>query len=623
MATSHEALASLLERAPALLWATDVECRFTSLAGTALAGTSITAERYAGRPIADLFPQPAARRAHERALNGHSGTFVTEIDGRELHAHIDSLRGPAGEVVGVVGLALDLTEQILAERALRLSEHSYRSLIEEAPYAICRCTLGGQLLQVNRAMLAMLGYDAASEADLLMRDLPLLFAGGSFEKMRDALVADEAINGMESVWMLRDGGEIQMIVSGRAVRDHAGAFSHLHIIAEDVTGKKRLEDQLMQAQKMQAVGQLAGGVAHDFNNLLTVIGGHVEMLIRGAGDSELGQRLEQVKQAADRAALLTRQLLAFSRRQVLQTRVVNLNQVIQQLIGMLSRLIKENIELTFLPARDLGCVRADPYQIEQVMINLTVNAQDAMPRGGQLGIETRNVRVDAHGGRATDDFPPGDYVEVLVRDTGLGMDRDVQSRIFEPFFTTKKLGEGTGLGLSMAYGIVQQSGGHIRVETRQGEGTTFKIYLPRVAGAPEAQPAASPSSLPRGHETILLAEDESSVRELIGTYLQDLGYHVLTASNGVAGIAVAQAYAEPIHLLLSDFVMPKLGGRELAGALKKTAPGIKVIFLSGYAGHAVTAKDLDLPDARFLPKPLSLELLAKTVREVLDGGAAI
>ena len=617
-------LLSLLGKIPALLWATDTEARFTSLTGAGLETTGVDAQVYAGRSVEDLFPSTDHSQrtlsAHLKALGGDACSFDVELNGRELQAHLEPLVGPDGAIAGVIGVALDLTERMVAERALRLSEHSYRSLIEEAPYAICRCTVDGQLLQVNRAMVEMLGYDAASEAELLIRDLPLIFGQDSFDKLRHALLSGRTVSGMEAAWLLRDGREIQVLVGGRAIRDHAGSVSHLDVMAEDVTEKKRLEEQLIQAQKMQAVGQLAGGVAHDFNNLLTVIGGHMEVLMNGAVDPSLHPRLSEVKLAADRAAALTRQLLAFSRRQVLQTRVVNLNQVIHHLIGMLNRLIKENVELTFVPGRDLGSVRADPYQIEQVLINLTVNAQDAMPAGGQLFIETRNVRVGARGGRQADDLPAGDYVSIAVRDTGHGMDRDTQARVFEPFFTTKKQGEGTGLGLSMAYGVVQQSGGHIRVESKPSEGCTFRIYLPRVASAePLPQAPVQIDSLPRGCETILLAEDENSVRELIGTYLEGLGYHVLTASNGMAGLAMAQAYPEKIHLLLSDFVMPKLGGRELAGELKKATPQIKVIFLSGYAGHAVSAQDLDLPDSRFLPKPLSLDLLARTVREVLDG----
>jgi PAS domain S-box-containing protein len=597
------------------------------LTGAGLETAGVSAQDYPGKSIDVLFPcsdiNRGAREAHRRALDGHSSSFDTEINGHDLQAHLEPVRGADGAIVGVIGVALDLTERMVAERALRLSEHSYRSLIEEAPYAICRCTLDGQLLQVNRAMAEMLGYDPASGAELLIRDLPLIFASGGFDALRAALLEGNAVHGMEASWLMRDGREIHVALSGRAIRDHAGALSHLDILAEDVTEKKQLAAQLIQAQKMQAVGQLAGGVAHDFNNLLTVIGGHVEMLMNSAPPDDLRLRLSEVRQAADRAAVLTRQLLAFSRRQVLQTRVVNLNQVINHLIGMLNRLIKENVELTYLPGRDLGTVRADPYQIEQVLMNLTVNAQDAMPGGGQLTIETTNFRVDALPARRLDEPAPGEYVQIVVRDTGHGIAPEIQGRIFEPFFTTKKPGEGTGLGLSMAYGIVKQSGGYIFVESKPGEGCAFKIYLPRVA-APEPffAMAAPANALPRGTETILLAEDESSVRELIGAYLESLGYHVLAAANGMAGIALARSYPETIHLLLTDFVMPKLGGRELAGELRKTAPQLKVIFLSGYAGHAVSANDLNLPDARFLPKPLPMELLAKTVREVLDEARA-
>ena len=617
-------LLSLLGRIPALLWTTDRKGFFSSLTGAATCGAGIRAEAYMGKPVEELFaalqPDRGARPAHRRAIEGHACSFDAEVNGRELRAHIEPLRAADGAVTGVIGVALDLTERMVAERALRLSEHSYRSLIEEAPYAICRCTVDGQLLQVNRAMLEMLGYDPPSEAELLMRDLPLVFTGGSFERLRAALAAGSAVNGMEGAWQTRDGREIQVLVSARAIRDHANRLSHVNLIAQDVTQKKQLEDQLVQAQKMQAVGQLAGGVAHDFNNLLTVIGGHVEMIMVQAAGSDQRERLNEVKVAADRAAVLTRQLLAFSRRQVLQTKIVDLNQVIAHLMGMLSRLIKENVELVFTPGPGLGSVKVDPYQIEQVLINLTVNAQDAMPNGGRLTVETRNVRLDPREGPVLPELAPGEYVLILVRDTGHGMAREIQARIFEPFFTTKTPGEGTGLGLSMAYGIIKQSGGHIRFKSKQGEGTTFKVYLPRIDSCDDTRVEHAPARpQTAGSETILLAEDEGGVRELVCTYLQGLGYHVLTAANGLAGIAAARSSPRTIELLLSDFVMPKMGGRELAMELRKTTPNLKVIFLSGYAGHAVSASDLDLPDARFLPKPLSLELLARTIREVLDG----
>jgi len=614
-------LLSLLDRVPAILWITDGEARFTSLTGSGLHATGGSARDYTGKPVESLFQSPgrqsAARQAHTGALRGKSCSFQLEVNGRELEAHLEPLRGPDGTVVGVIGVALDLTEKMVTERALRLSEHSYRSLIEEAPYAICRATVSGQLLQVNRAMLEMLGYDPASEAELLMLDLPLIFTSvASYNQLNEALLGAGSLQGMEAAWLCRDGQEIQVRVGGRAVRDPSGKVTHLDVLAENITDKKHLEAQLSQAQKMQAIGQLAGGVAHDFNNLLMVIAGNLEVMMQQTRDRDLHPRLREVKQAADQAAALTRQLLAFSRRQVLQTKVINLNQVIGNQVGMLARLLRDDIELVFVPAQDLGLVRADSYQIEQVLLNLVLNAQDAMPTGGRLAIETENIQV---GYPAPDEVEPGPYVQITVRDNGHGMDSDLQSRIFEPFFTTKKAGEGTGLGLSMVYGIVKQSGGHIRVESQIGKGTTFRIYLPEVAvSVPPMQAAAVRASAPRGCETILLAEDEDSVRTLVATYLQELGYHVLEACDGKAAMGVAQSYRGPIHLLLSDFVMPKLGGRELGAALKKSLPHLKMIFMSGYAGREAGAQDLELPNAHFLGKPISMALLAKTVREVLD-----
>ena len=621
---SLASLLSLLDRIPALVWTTDAEARFNSLTGAGLQAAGASARDYAGQPVGSLFGSlegnPRARLAHQRALRGQSCSFDAEIGGRDLQVHLEPLRGRDGATVGVIGAALDLTDRMVAEKALRLSELSYRSLIEQAPYGICRTTVSGQLLQVNRAMLEMLGYDANSEAELLIRDLPLIFDTiENYLSFRNTLQAEGTVQGVDRTWRRRDAFEIQVRMSGRAVRDPAGEVLYLDVLAEDVTEKKQLEAQLSQAQKMQAVGQLAGGVAHDFNNLLTVIGGQVELMLGRTVDPDLRQRLVVVKQASERAAWLTRQLLAFSRRQVLQSKLLNLNQVIGHLIGMLSRLIKENVELTFLPGADLGSVRADPNQVEQVLMNLAVNAQDAMPQGGRLTIETANIRIVPLPHHLPEELEPGDYVRITVRDTGHGMDQATLARIFEPFFTTKKAGEGTGLGLSMIYGVVKQSGGHIRVESKPREGTTFMIYLPLVDQAEPAGKRPAPADpLAGGCETILLAEDEDSVRTLVSAYLTELGYRVLPAPNGADALEIARSCFGTVDLLLSDFVMPKLGGRELASELRRADPNLKVIFMSGYAGHAVAAKDLELPDAYFLPKPLSLSLLAKTVREALD-----
>jgi PAS domain S-box-containing protein len=558
-------------------------------------------------------------------LPGYRATaalFVSELAGRDLEAYIRPLTGPAGDICGSIGWALDLTERTVTEKALRISEHSYRSLMEEAPYAICRCTASGQLLQVNRAMLDMLGYDSASEADLLVRDLPFIFdTAANYDAFLKAVqngVSD--IHGMESGWLHRDGRVIQVRVSGRAIKNHDGDISHLDVMADNVTDKKQLQEQLWQAQKMQVVGQLAGGVAHDFNNLLTVIGGHVEMLMSEGLSDDVVERLNEVKQATDRAAALTKQLLAFSRRQVLQNKVVNINQVIRQQTGMLARLLKENVELTFGPGQGLGYVKADPNQMEQVLMNLAVNAQDAMPRGGRLTITTTNILIGAEGSGEDVGVPQGEYVRISVSDTGEGMDPHTLARIFEPFFTTKKLGKGTGLGLAMVYGIVKQSGGHIRVASERGAGTTFHVYLPRVAAQETAwQPSESGHhSLPHGTETILFAEDEAGVRTMLSGYLKRLGYRVLTAQDGAAALELARSYPGKIHLLLSDFMMPRMGGRELAAELQGADPDLKVIFISGYAGHNVAPSELDLPNQCFLPKPLSMELIATTIREALD-----
>ena len=620
-------LLSLLESAPALLWEADRDLRFTFLTGAALSAISRDGGSSIGKSVIDLFAPGAnagkALKAHESALLGQVGSFEAEVHGRDLRATVKPLAGPDGAVIGVIGIALDMTERIVTERALRFSEYSYRSLIEEAPYAICRSTFRGELLLVNRAMTEMLGYYSPAGAELLLRDLPLVFdPAGSFEAFQQALVADGSHPGMETAWIRKDGQSIQVWVSGRIVRNAAGEISHLDIFAENITEKKRLEAELGQAKRMQALGQLAGGVAHDFNNLLTVISGYAEMLLCQPLEEESRKHLAAVRDAAEKAAALTKQMLAFSRRQVLRSQTVNLNDVLRNLLGILSRLIKENIELVLTPADDLWSVNADPNEIERVILNLAVNAQDAMPGGGRLTIETANVRSDDRPALEPDKLQNADYVEIAVRDTGIGMDRETQARAFEPFFTTKQPNEGTGLGLSVVYGVVRQSGGFVGLESKPGVGTAFRIYLPRVEPkpAPASEFPAKPWPLPRGTETILFAEDDPAVRGLLAPFLESLGYQILTVPDGEAAIRISESYFGEIHLLLSDLIMPKVGGRELAAKLKGAdRPDLKVLFISGYAGHTVAAEGLSLNGASFLQKPFSMDLLANTVRGALDG----
>jgi PAS domain S-box-containing protein len=617
-------LLSLLDGVPALLWETDSGLRIRFLTGATLRTANIEKAECQGHHIDRLFPSsvtaPRARNAHEAALAGRSASFEIELNGRDLHADVKPVRDAAGNITGVIGIALDMTERRVAERALRLSEHGYRSLIEDSPYAICRATMSGELLQVNRAMVEMLGYEPAVSSELLLRDLPLIFSpSNGFDEFRKALIEEGRQSGRDGVWLRRDGQPIQVRLSGRVVRDASGEVSHLDIFADDVTEKKQLEAELSQAQKMHAIGQLAGGVAHDFNNLLTVIIGHVGIMLADPRETDSLESLEAVQGAAERAAALTKQLLAFSRRQMMRSQTMNLNEVIQNLMGMLKRLIKENIELEFIPGSSLGTVKADPNEIERVLLNLVVNAQDAMPLGGRLTIETANAHIDG------DPHQPGepggrDYVQITVRDTGIGMDRETQARVFEPFFTTKEPNEGTGLGLSVVYGVVRQSGGFVRLESQPGQGTAFRVFLPRIAVvsvAPRVPPRSA--NLPRGSETILFAEDDAAIRRLVTHSLEGLGYRVLAVPDGIAALAAAKEWRGEIHLLLSDFVMPSLGGRELAARLRNADPLLKVVFISGYAGHSVTEKELQLGDVWFLQKPFSLDLLARTVRSVLDG----
>jgi len=622
--SASTSLHSLLGAIPAVLWTTDLDLRFTALAGAGLQAIKVRPDEYVGASADTLFPtgpgEMRATQAHRRALSGEASSFECSIRARDLEAHVRPLCSPDGAITGVIGVAVDGTDRMVAGRALRLAEQSYRSLIEGAPYAICRSTLSGQMLQVNRPMVEMLGYE--SETELLMRDLraEVFAVGGKFDDFRRRLLDKNNYRGFECSWQRRDGTELQVRAAGRAVRHKAGEVLYLDILAENVTDQKQLEAQLRQAQKMQAIGQLAGGVAHDFNNLLTVIHGQVEILLRQSTENDALQvRLEEVQRAADRASTLTRQLLAFSRRQVLQSKVVDLNRVISHTSGMLARLITETIELTFVPAPDAAFVLADPTQIEQVLMNLVVNARDAMPDGGKLTIETANVLLDAISARMLGVSDPGEYVLITVRDSGHGMDRQTQASIFEPFFTTKGTGEGTGLGLAMVYGVVKQSGGHIRVESEPGLGTTFRIYLPRVAAPEPTREEHASASSPSGKETILLAEDEEGVRTLVADYLRSLGYKVLTAADGMVAKQVARSHPGTIDLLISDMVMPKAGGRDLAEELKKTTPQLKVILVSGYAGDTVVGRDLDSLGVHFLQKPFPMQLLARTVRDLLDG----
>jgi PAS domain S-box-containing protein len=424
----------------------------------------------------------------------------------------------------------------------------------------------------------------------------------------------------ETAWQTR-----QFEAHVRPLKNAAGTVQGVIGVALDITDRERLVDQLRQSQKMQAVGELAGGVAHDFNNLLMVVKGHAQILYDRLADSPaLRHSVEQVEKAADRAASLTRQLLAFSRKQVLKPRVLDMNEVVGGMIKMFSRVIGENIEMTFIPGANLGRVKADPGQIEQVLLNLVVNARDAMPNGGRLTIETTNTDLDRSYATKHINFQPGPYVMLTVTDTGCGMDAETQARIFEPFFTTKGPGKGTGLGLATVYGVVKQSGGYIWVYSEVGQGTTFKIYLPAVQDKIELVTTdADDKGTTQGSEIVLFVEDEQSVRELVCGYLRRAGYQVLEAEDGEHALKAAGAQSGPIHILVTDVVMPHMSGPELAAKLAVSRPDMKALYISGYTDDTVFRHGVLEGGVAYLQKPFNLKSVAQKIREVLSGGVPV
>jgi len=504
------------------------------------------------------------------------------------------------------------------EQATRRSEARYRSLVQSSVYGIYRSSLEGKFLDVNPALIAMLGYTSPEEVLGLDPRTQVFAQAEEHTRLFEEFRRTGRLDGMEVRWNRKDGSAITVRISGRAVSSADEPADVLEAIAEDVTDRRLLEDQFRQAQKMEAVGRLAGGVAHDFNNLLMVISGYTEVILSNLDvDNPLHEKGRAIQQAADRATTLTRQLLAFSRKQLLELKVVDVNTIVEDMERLLRPLIGENIELITRLGSEAGHTRADAGQLEQVLMNLVVNAKDAMPNGGKIIIQTQNIRADEEHRRGPTFIHPGNYVLLSVTDTGMGMDKETQSRIFEPFFTTKELGKGTGLGLSTVYGIVKQSGGYVLVQSEMGRGSTFQIYLPHVEEAAQSHDAPTPHAAAGGNETVLLVEDEESVRELVRDTLIAKGYRVVEAANGEAGLAVAAAHAGVIDMVITDVVMPGMGGREMVNRLTQSRPKIKVLYLSGYTEDTVVAEGAADSGTAFLQKPFTLLHLSRKVREVL------
>lgn len=538
---------------------------------------------------------------------------------RDLLASYFPIEGNDG-VDRVACVLQDITERKRAEEALSESEERFRSLVENATVGIYRTTPQGRVVMVNPAMARMLGYEDLEE--LKARNLEEQGFGPGYARsvFRENLEQDGEVKGLEAAWKRRDGSVIFVRESARAVRGESGKVLYYDGIVEDVTERKGLEEQVRQATKMEAIGRLAGGVAHDFNNLLTIINGYSEILLEKLGlDNTASSQLKEINNAGERAASLTRQLLAFSRRQVLAPQVLDLNSVVANLEKMLRRLIGEDIKLRTVLDPALGQVKADPGQLEQVIMNLVVNARDAMPLGGSLTIETGNAQLDEAYAHNHVTVKPGPHIMLAVSDSGVGMTTETKARIFEPFFTTKEKGQGTGLGLATVYGIVQQSGGSIWVYSELGQGSVFKVYLPAVGESlAVGRPLKAQADSAAGSETLLVVEDEEGVRSLVCETLKLKGYQVVEARDPAEALTLAAQHAKPIHLLLTDVVMPQMSGTELAKRLTGVHPESKVLYMSGYTDDAIVRHGVLEAGTFFLQKPFGPSTLAKKVREVLD-----
>jgi PAS domain S-box-containing protein len=534
------------------------------------------------------------------------------------------IRNQSGEPEKLVIVNRDITERKKVQEALSRSEASFRSLVEGAPHGIYRATTTGQFLQVNPALQRMLGYDSVQE--LLQADLAtqVFRHAADYQRMNELLAESKVMEDSEMEWKRPDGEPILVRCSGHRVDGKDGGPGYFEVFAEDVTEKRTLERQLRMAQKMEAIGRLSGGIAHDFNNLLGVIIGYSGVLKKSLDKSQPTYEYAlEIEKAGQRAASLTRQLLAFSRQQVLTPSVLSLNSLVTDMEKMLPRLLGEDINVSLSLDAALGNVKADQSQIEQVIMNLAVNARDAMPSGGKLHIQTANTEMDIAFTRDHPGSKPGSYVMLSIADSGVGMNPETIAHIFEPFFTTKALGEGTGLGLATVYGVVKQSNGYIWVDSAPGKGSTFQIYLPRYLDTervPVAKPEVQSREKPQGSEMILLVEDAEPLRKLAQAFLESNGFRVLSAQSGEAALEIAGRHSGPFDLLLTDVVMPGMNGRVLAERLSMRQPGLKVLFMSGYtdsfiAGHGVLQMGTNL-----LHKPFTEEIFIAKVREVLDSG---
>jgi two-component system cell cycle sensor histidine kinase/response regulator CckA len=633
---SEEKFRDLYDNAPLGYHEYDKEGLITKVNHTDIEMLGYTAEEMIGQPIWKL--NVGEEIVREQVLAKLAGTLPPGKELERTYRRKDGTTFPVliedrlildekGRIKGIRCTIQDITERKRAEEVLRESEEKFQKLFNEAPVGYMDFDREGRITQVIRTELTMLGYTAEE-----MLGQPLWKFIVEEEAAHQTIKAKlsgsiQCGEPFERNYRRKDGTTLPVVIEDALIRDAEGRITGIHSTIRDVTELKRaeeekaaLQEQLRQSQKMEAIGQLAGGIAHDFNNLLTIIKGYSQLsLIELKEGDPLKGNIEEIQKASQKAADLTHHLLAFSRRQVMEMKILDLNTLLKDLDKMLRRVIGEDIELLTLLADDLWRVKADPGQMEQVVMNLAVNARDAMPSGGRLTIETANVELDNAYARAHIGATPGRYVMLSVNDTGVGMTQEIKERAFDPFFTTKEKGKGTGLGLSTAYGIVKQSGGNIWVYSEPGRGTTFKIYLP-VVDEPldELREKIVGEELPHGSETVLVVEDEEKVRKLTVEILGGQGYRVLDASNGDDALVISEKHDGPIHLILVDVVMPGMSGSELAKRLASLRPQTKILYMSGYTDNAIIHHGVLVQGVNYIQKPFTIEGLTRKVREVLD-----
>ena len=585
------------------------------------------AEMNAGPVDDSLCIQPQHRPAVWAALE-RSGESLTPWDAEYLawtprtgqlkwiRLRATPARRPDGATVWN-GMMKDATDQAAALAALRESEARYRLLTEHATDLIARLTPGGDFLYASAATQTLFGTPPEAligrhVRELVHRDdLPRVLE--VFGHLAAGLPADTFAHRCRAA----DGSPVWCESTARAVRDAHGHLTEIVAVTRSTEDRRRLEAKVQKSQRLEAVGRLAGGVAHDFNNLLTVINGFSEMILRGLSrpdPTRIAAQVQEIHKAGERASGLTRQLLAFGRQQVQTRTSVNLNDVIEETTKLLARVIGEDIEVETDLDPDLGAIHADVGQIEQVLMNLALNARDAMEDGGVLTLGSRAVRFET---APEEDLPPGEYAMLRVTDTGTGMDEATRARAFEPFFTTKEMGKGTGLGLAVVHGIVKQSDGHITIESEPGKGTTIRVYLPQTASLADGAARALAETVLTGQETVLLVEDDDAVRMVTAAMLRTFGYRVLEASGGVEALRRCREHPGPIHVLLTDVVMPVMNGREVANRVQALVPGVKTLFMSGYTDDSILRHGILDDGVAFLSKPLSHDALGRKLREVL------